>query len=237
MQSDPSQRIRTARIVGWSQLALVALGILTSVMVAKGIDINLSADVESTARNMLEAETRLRAKAYLACLGFALSTLVSFGLQILLKPYGQLLASSCLVVSITGAFLSLLGAVFAMNAAEIASAAGYQVITDDGQRLMLAGLQATSDYTAFHLGLVISCAAQAGFFYLFLRSGLIPKLIASWGTFASLLVSTVIVARDFIPALGHSGITLSFMLGNLVALLSLSLYLVIKGVRVAPAPL
>ncbi|WP_439102729.1 DUF4386 domain-containing protein [Congregibacter sp.] len=237
MAHDTSQLIPIARTVGWSQLALIALGILTSVLVAKGIDINLSADVESTARNMLDAEIRLRAKAYLACLGFALAALVNIGLFMLLRRHGQLFAALCLTLSLTGAVLSLLGAVFAMNVAEISSATAYQSITDNAQRLMLAGMQATSDYTSFHLSLVISCVAQGGFFFLFLRSGLIPRLISGWGVFASLLVSTVIVARDFVPALGHGSITIAFMLGNLVALLSLSLYLGIKGVRVDPAPL
>ncbi|EED30461.1 conserved hypothetical protein [gamma proteobacterium NOR5-3] len=238
MHSDDPQFLqRTAHTVGWSQLALIALGIATSVLVAKGIDINLSADVEATARNMLDAETRLRAKAYLACLGFALGTVVSVGLFLILQSHGRLLASTSLVVSLAAAVLSLLGAVFAMNVAELASAPAYASITDDAQRLMLAGMQATSDYTSFHLSLVISSVANAGFFYLFLRSGLIPMLIAAWGVFASLLVAVVIVARDFIPALGQPGITISFMVANLIALISLSLYLGIKGVRVEPAPL
>lgn len=237
MHQDLRLLQRTARTVGWSQLSLIALGILTSVLIAKGIDINLSADVEATARNMLDAELRLRAKAYLACLGFALVSVVSVGLFLLLKPYGPLLAGSSLVISLAGAFLSLLGAVFAMNAAEIASASAYQSITDDAQRLMLTGIQATSDYTSFHLSLVISCVAQAGFFYLFYRSGLIPRLLSGWGLFASLLVSSMIVARDFIPALGHSSVTISFMVANLIAILSLSLYLGIKGVRVDLASL
>lgn len=237
MYEDSVLLQRTARTVGWSQLALIALGILTSVLVAKGIDINLSADVEATARNMLDAELRLRAKAYLACLGFALGTVANIGLFLLLKPYGPLLAAAALAISLAAAFLSLLGAVFAMNAAEIASATAYQIITDDAQRLMLTGIQATSDYTSFHLSLVISCVAQAGFFYLFYRSGLIPRLLSSWGVFASLLVSFMIVARDFVPALGHGSVTISFMIANLIAILSLSLYLTIKGVRVDPASL
>lgn len=238
MHSDnPKVLIRTARTVGWSQLALIALGIATSVLVSKGIDINLSADVESTARNMLDAETRLRAKAYLVCLGFALGTVISVGLFLLLKPYGRLLATSCLTVSLTGGVLSLLGAVFTMNAAEIASAPAYASITNEAQRLMLMGIQATSDYTSFHLSLVISSVAHGGFFYLFLRSGLIPTVIAAWGLFTSLLVAVMIVARDFVPALGQSTITISFMVANLVALLALSLYLGIKGVRVDPVPL
>ncbi|WP_202962386.1 DUF4386 domain-containing protein [Congregibacter litoralis] len=237
MNPESSPQMSLARTVGWSQLALMALGILTSVLVARGIDINLSADVESTARNMLDAELRLRAKAYLACLGFALTTVVNIGLFMLLRRHGQLLAAACLTLSLTGAMLSLLGAVFAMNVAEITSAPAYQAITDSAQRLMLAGMQATSDYTSFHLSLVISCVAQGGFFFLFYRSDLIPRIISAWGVFASLLVSTIIVARDFIPALGHSSVTISFMLGNLIALLSLSLYLGIKGVRGDPAPL
>ncbi|WOJ92828.1 DUF4386 domain-containing protein [Congregibacter variabilis] len=234
---DPQFLMRTARTVGWSQLALIALGIATSILVAKGIDINLSADVEATARNMLDAETRLRAKAYLACLGLALGTVVNVGLFLILQTHGRLLAGSALVISLIAALLSLLGAVFAMNVAELASAPAYESITDDAQRLMLAGMQATSDYTSFHLSLVISSVANAGFFYLFLRSGLIPMVIAAWGVFASLLVAVVIVARDFVPALGQSGITISFMVANLIALISLGLYLAIKGVRVDSAPL
>jgi hypothetical protein len=162
---------------------------------------------------------------------------VSVGLFLMLQSHGRLLASTSLVISLAAAVLSLLGAVFAMNVAELASAPAYASITDDAQRLMLAGMQATSDYTSFHLSLVISSVANAGFFYLFLRSGLIPVVIAAWGVFASLLVAVVIVARDFIPALGQPGITISFMVANLIALISLSLYLGIKGVRVEPAPL
>lgn len=229
---NPQVLVRTARTVGCSQLLLIVLGIATSMLVSQGIDINLSADVEATARNMLDAELRLRAKAYLACLSFALSTIVSVGLFLLLQSHGRLLASSALVISLAGALLSLLGAVFAMNVAEIASAAAYSSITSEAQRLMLAGMQATSDYTSFHLGLVISSAANAGFFYLFLRSQWIPMLIAVWGIFASVLVVMAIVGRDFVPALGQASVTISFMAANLIALIALSLYLGIKGVRV-----
>lgn len=81
----------------------------------------------------------------------------------------------------------LLGAMFAMNAAEFASDPAYTTMVNEAQRLMLAGLQATSDYTSFHLGLIISSAANAGFFYLFIKSGLIPKLIAGWGLFVRYL--------------------------------------------------
>lgn len=220
-----------ARWVGWSMLATLIIGISSAFLIAEGIDINLSADVEATARNMLEAEQRLRAKAYIAALTFALDGFVSIGFFLLLRKSGQLLAAWSLLVSVTAAILSLLGAMFAMNAAEIASDPAYQNITNEAQRVILSGLQATSNYTSFHLGLVLSSIAMAGFFFLFFKSALIPRIIAGWGVFASLFVAVTIVARDFIPMLGHEIITAAFMISNLVAIVATSIYLSVRGVR------
>jgi hypothetical protein len=72
---------------------------------------------------------------------------------------------------------------------------------------------------------------MAGFFWLFFKSRQIPAVIAGWGVFASLFVAGSIVLRDFIPALGHSSVTMAFMLSNLVALFSTSIYLAARGVR------
>lgn len=220
-----------ARIVGLSLLGTILVGILSALTVGQGIEINLSADVVATAQNMLGAETELRAKSYIALLVFALEVVIGAGLFLLLRQSGQLLAAWSLIISLGAALLVLMGAVFNLNAAEIAGNLAYSELADDNQRLLLTGLQATSDYTSFHLSLILSSLANAGFAYLFLRSGLIPKLIAGWGLFAFSFVATAIVARDFIPIIGHSAVTLSFMASNLIALVSLGLYLAIKGVR------
>ncbi|WP_108811318.1 DUF4386 family protein [Sphingorhabdus sp. Alg231-15] len=230
---SPSDPHSLARIVGGSLLATIFVGMAAALTVAQGIDINLSADVVATAQNMLEAETQLRAKSYIALVMFGLEAAVGVGLFLLLRPAGQLLAGWSLIVSIAAAILALLGAVFNMNAAEIAGDLAYAQMASESQRLLLTGMQATSDYTSFHLALVLSSASKAGFFYLFLKSGLIPKLIAGWGLFASLFVSTAITMRDFVPIIGHSGVTISFMASNLIALLATALYLTIKGVRSA----
>ena len=237
MDSNDSLNPQTlGRWTGWAILATLVIGFASAFLVADGIDINLSADVEATARNMLEAELRLRAKAYIAALTFALDGLVGIGLFLLLRKSGQRLAAWCLLVSVTAAIFSLLGAIFALNAAEIAGDPAYQNIASESQRLLLAGLQATSNYTSFHLGLVLSSAAMAGLFYLFLRSALIPGMIAGWGLSASLFVATAIVARDFIPLLGHEAVTTAFMLSNLVAIVATGIYLSVQGVRTAARP-
>lgn len=219
-----------ARTVGWSLLATVIIGVITALYVVPGIDINLSADVAATAENMLGAEERLRASAYISGLIFALEVLIGIGLFLLLRGSGQLLAGWSLFMSLAASILMMFGAVFTLNAAEIAGDPAYTAMAEDS-RLMLMGLQATSDYTSFHFGLVLSTIAKAGFFTLFLKSGMIPKIIAGWGLFASLFVASAIVGRDFIPMLGHNYVTMAFMLSNLIAIVSTALYLGIRGVR------
>lgn len=222
---------QVARWVGASFLATIVIGIIGSMTIAQGIDINLNADIAGTADNMLAAEQRLQAKAYLGLLMFALSVVINLGLYALLRKAGPLLAGWSLIVGLCASVLALLSSVFAMNAAHVAGNSAYMSLTDADGRLLLAGLQATSDYTSFHLSLVLSSIANAGFFYLLLRSALIPKLISGFGVFASLFVAVTIVARDFIPTLGANTITMAFMLCNLIAMISLALYMLIKGVR------
>lgn len=232
MSKSPHREIlRTARIVGMSLLATIFLGMIGAFTVSKGIDINLSADVAAVSEAMLEAEQRLQAKAYLGLLLFILQMVFLSGLFILLRGYGAVLALTSLFVGVAAAILGLLGAVFAMNAAQFAGNAAYVEMVNGQQRGMLAALQATSDYTSFHLGLVLSSLSNAGFFVLLLSSGLISRLISGWGIFASFFVALTIVARDFIPILGNNAITMAFMLSNLVALIATGLYLTIGGVR------
>ena len=217
-----------ARSTGLAILASVVVGLIGAFTIGQGIDINMTADVEATAANMLEAEQALRAKAYLGGLIFCIEAFISVGLFLLARRHSMLFALWCLIVHASASVLMGLGAIFAMNAAHVAGNAAYTAFGGDTQ-LLLASLQATSDYTSFHLGLVLASFAKAGFFFLFLRSDLIPRLIAGWGVFASLFVGTTIVARDFVPILGHEAITVAFMASNLIAILALGLYLALRG--------
>ena len=229
--TEVMQRVALARRVGLAWLATLIVGIVSAMFLGRGIDINLSADVQAVAEAMLNAETRLRAMAWVGLLLLALDLLVSVGLFLLLKSSGVLLAAWSMGTRIMAGLLSALGAVYLMNAAEIASRPAYTALADSADRLLLNALQATSNYSSFHLSLVLSSSALAGFYWLFLKSGLLPRLIAGWGLFASLFVAVTLVLRDFIPAMGYSSVTLAFMLSNMIALFSTSIYMAALGVR------
>jgi len=226
-----SDHMKTAKLTGAALLATIIIGIIGAMTVNAGIDINLSADVEATARAMLEAETRLRAKAYIGLLLIGLNLIFLFGLYRLLNKSGPLLALWGVGAGLISTAFSVFGIVATMNAAQLAGSDAYQSLATADQRLLLSGLQATTDYTSFHLSLILSSAANAGFFILFLQSGGLPKIIAGWGLFASLFVVTALVLRDFIPLIGHGGVTAAFMVSNLIALIAMGVYLTLRGVR------
>lgn len=163
---------------------------------------------------------------------FMLATFTSVDLFLVLRRSGLVLATWSFLIAMSANALALLGAVYAINAALIAGNGAFDIIGDGAQRLMLTSLQVTSDFTSFHLSLVLSSAAYADTFIWFWRSTFITRLISGWGIFASLLVVVAVVGRDFIPLLSPEMITAAFMMPNLVALLALGLYLGILGVKI-----
>jgi hypothetical protein len=220
-----------ARAVGWALIGSIIFGVVIALTLSSGIDVNMTADIAGTAEAMLNAEMRLRAKAYLTLLTLIIQVFITIGFYVLLRKQGQVLALWSLFIGIASCFMVVMGAVFTMNAALVVGSSSFSEVVTSDQRVLITALQAASDYTSFHLALIIGCVSNAGFFYLFFKSNYIPKVIAAWGVFASLFVASMISLRDFIPALGHDLITATFMLSNLIALVSLGLYLGIKGIR------
>lgn len=220
-----------SRYVGWSLIATVAIGMAAAMLVSSGIDVNMSADVKATAENMLNAESRLRVKAYVGLLLFMLGMFASVGLFLILREANVVVSLWSLMVDVSASVLGVFSSVFAMNAALIAGNAAFDAIGGGNQHVLLTSVQVVSDYTSFHLALVLGSAAKVGVFYVFMRSDLIPKFISAWGIFASLFVVIALVGRDFIPALGSNAITAAFLASNLLAILMLGLYLGVKGVR------
>lgn len=214
------------RITGLALLGLIGTGILAAFALGTDLDVNMTADVEATGAAMLEGGGRLHAAAYLGVLTAALELLVVSGFFVLLARHDLLLAVWGLLLGLTGVALGLAGSLAALNAAEIAARPSLAA-----QGAMLASVEALRDYTGFHLGLLVSSLSNAVFFVLFLAARAIPRLIAAWGLFASLLVAGVLIGRDFVPVLGSASVTAAFLAANLVALVSTGGWLALKGVR------
>lgn len=228
-ESAPSYT-HLARPTGIAILAVIALGVAGAMTVSGDININLNVDAGQIMDQMAAAGSRIHGKAWIA-VGLALiDLLIAAGLFLLLREHGRLVALWSLVVAVAGAVFMLQGGLETLKIAVLLDSEGLSSAAPDALRSLQVGFL-TGDYAAFHLGLVVNAVAKAGFFFLLLRSRAIPALIAGWGLFASAFVAAAIVARDFIPALGHPTITMSFILSNLLAHLALGLYLAVRGGR------
>lgn len=219
------------RWTGSALLAGVALGIINALFVSPGIDINLNADFDATAAAMLEAETQLKARGWMLMAIFSVEVLGLVGLFLILRRAGALLAGWALALGMVAASFSLIGAVNAFAASELAAGTLEAIAATEGALLAHAAMETVTNYSSFHLALVLSNIAVAGFYWLFLRSGSIPKWIAGFGLFASLYVALAIVGRDFIAFLGSDAVTMTFMACNLLSILATGLYLLARGVQ------
>lgn len=228
-----SQITPLARLTGTLILLQIGLGIFASQTFAAGININLSADVAVTAPEMLQREQDGRLRAYFILLNFGISAFIALGQFLVLKREHIALTGWSLAMALGAAGLSLLGGVAAMNVAELSANATYAGSELSPYRLPFASLQATGDYTSFHMAFVAGSLANAGFFVAFWLSRRIPVPIAIWGLLASLFVATAIVGRDFLPMLRQDFVTIAFMGCNLLALVATGLYLAVKGVRLS----
>lgn len=220
-----------ARITGVALVLAIAIGIAGSVLTGSDININLTADAATTIEHMMDAGSRLYAKAYISVGIALLDILVAAGLFLLLFQHGRILALASFATAILGTIIVVSGALDVLNIANLLTSTRLAA-TSDTQHLhtLLVG-HVVGDYTSFHLALVINSLAKAGYFWLFLRSRVVPTALAAFGLAATCFVAFAIVGREFLELLSHNAITIAFIVGNLAAHLALGLYLMVRGER------
>jgi hypothetical protein len=82
---------------------------------------------------------------------------------------------------------------------------------------------------AFNIGFVFLGIGSAVFSYLWWKSGYIPRLLAGWGIFASLLIAVVSLAIIFVPSLAKLGLIHMMPMG--LYEIGLGFWLLIRGIR------
>ena len=115
------------------------------------------------------------------------------------------------------------------------SGADYPGTFDVGQRYSLAWLALGARAPGYNIGLIPFGLGSTVFSYLFLRSGYVPKALAAWGMFSSLLVLTsvfwIIVFPSIPKALQFAGPAAIFIYE-----LTLGSWLLLRGARIQPSP-
>jgi Domain of unknown function (DUF4386) len=226
---SPAQHM-AAKIVGAWYLFAMAAGMFAEIYIRSKLVV--SNDVALTAVNIAAHEGLFRLGAVTNVIVFAGDVILLVALYVILSPVHKgvaLLAAGWRVVE-----SSILGGIVVCDFAvlKVLSGAQYLHAFDVRQLQAFARLLISVEAAGFQLGFVFLGLGSALFSYLWLQSGYIPRAIAGWGIFSSLVLALVTLAILLFPPLGVMGLT--YMAPMFFYEVGIGIWLLMKGISIRP---
>lgn len=224
---EPAQHT-AARVVGFLYVAQMALAIFGDSFVRGRMIVR--ADAAQRAANIVGAERLFRLSLATDLIIYATVIVLIWALYVILKPvrgdvallavFLRLVENAILAGTILGAF----GALAFLSGAE------YLRAFDQKQLEAFVSVSLRVYGAGFSIGFAFLGIGSAVFSYLWWKSCYIPRFIAAWGIFSSLLLSIVTLAIIVIPSLGVS-LGLTYMMPMGIYEVGLGLWLLSKGLQ------
>jgi hypothetical protein len=158
------------------------------------------------------------------------TVLLAVGLSVTVRPVDANLALTALLFRIVETATGSVGVVGAFTTLQVYLATNHSNALDASQLAALVDL--TSSASGSYVAAIFFCAGSTIFFYLFLRSGYIPRILAAWGVFASVLYLLAFVVSLIAPQASSISIGIG-SIPILIAELATGLWLLIRGIRMA----
>jgi hypothetical protein len=214
-----------ARIAGIMFLAhfiIEALGDYPTIVARRG------ETFAQTARYVVEHESLWRAA--LLCVGLAWISLVvlAFALYVVLEPVHKRLAQLALILRLGGSFVGAASLMFRVVKAQFYSASAAAMFTTDQLGRMAAVTQQGANAGVYTAWIFMGLGATI-FYALFLRSRYLPRALAGFSLFASILLVAVPMASFAYPQ--YQATLKALLLTGLLAELATALWLLIKGLQ------
>lgn len=219
-------RLRAARIVGLLYLLTMAISVFgfyaRSQVVVRG-------DIARTVQNLVEFQTVYRLGLVAEILTAVLVMVLVVALHIVLEPVNRYASMAAAALRIAeNAILAMipLGSLAALSL--ITATGGRDALTE--QTSLLAFALMRIHFSGFNLGFLLLGIGSAVFSYLWYKSRLIPRLIAAWGVFASIVLAAATAAMIVLPGLS-SVLGLAYMAPMGIYEVGLGLWLLFVGIK------
>ncbi|MDB4913846.1 MAG: hypothetical protein JWM95_1490 [Gemmatimonadetes bacterium] len=225
---DVSDAQRTAaRMVGWSYLLAIPLAIFSEFYVSGRLVVR--DDVQATARNILAHEGMFRVGIASNLMVFAIDVVLIVGLYGALSPVNSTLARVAAAWRLVET--ALLVAVITTNDSTVLrllARPDYLRVFDDAQLQGLSRLAIADHGAGYNVGLMFAGCGSTLFCWLWYQSGYVPKLLATWGILASLVLASCTLA--FIVYPGFTRVATIAVYGGPIFLfeLTMGLWLVLR---------
>jgi len=227
-----AEQRRAARVAGLAYLLTLATANFAE-SYARG-SLIVPNDAAKTAENIVASERLFRLGTVSDLITFAACVVLLWALYVVLEPVDR-------HVALLAAFWRLGEcAIFAgimvndFAALRLVSGAGYLKGFETQQLQVLARVFIGLQSSGYLVGLVFFGLGSTVFAWLWLKSRYIPRILAGWGVFASLVTVAGTLALMVFPSLGSVLLPACF-LPIFIFEVTLGAWLTLKGIR-APAP-
>jgi len=186
-QTSTASQSKAARLAGLLYLIAMATGLFAEFYVHFPSSLIISGDAAKTASNIMANEQLYRIGIVNNIITFAIDVVLIWALYILLRPVNRNLALLAVFFRLVETTLACVAIIHYFVAMQFMSDADHLKTFDSGQLQALTIMHYTYGLTFTVVAIFLGLGSTM-FNYLLLKSGYIPKALAFWGIFSSLLL-------------------------------------------------
>lgn len=224
--ATPVAQSRAARLAGAMFLFINATGIFAEVFIRGSL---LSGNTAQVAQNIIDSERLYRLSIACDLVMLTGGLVLIWALYVLLRPVNRDLALLAVLLRIVETAVTVGATIASLVAVRLLSDADYQNMFEASELQGLSRLARSGFGFGQDVGFIFLGLGSAVFAYLLFRSRYIPRVLAGWGMFASLLLATYNLVIVVVPAVT------TLMYVSLVPMgiyeIGIGLWLVTKGAK------
>jgi len=225
---DESQR-NAARVVGFAYLFALVPAIFAEFYVSGQLIVYNNA--AETARNIMAHERLFRLGIASNLIVFATDVVLLTALYVVLERVNRNLALLAAFFRLIETTILVVVTLSDFDVLRVLSGADYLRVFEADRLQALARLAIGAHAAAYNVGLLFFGFGSPVFCYLWLKSGYIPKALAAWGMFASVLVGVCALAFIIFPEVAKV-VTIGYYGGPIFFFeLAMGCWLLFKGLR------
>lgn len=222
MQDVERTQIKYARVAGFVYLLLIVLFMGGTFSISHMVG---NGDFASRSANILASMHGYRGALVLQELGSIFTVLLAYALYVVVRPVNQQLAQIALCWRLGEAFVGT-----ALSWVSYMQLGVYTAGLDAAQAKPLLTIAHTIDAASFSITTLMFSFGSTIFFYLFFKSAYIPKVLAAFGVFASVVIAGLSLSDLVLPE--YAGFIQAGWLPIFAAEIITGFWLLFRGVRV-----
>jgi hypothetical protein len=227
---EPAQHT-AAKVVGFLYLIQMATGIFGQSYVRDQLIVR--GDATKTAQNIIGAERLFRLSIAGDLVTYTGVIVLIWAFYVLVRPVNKNLALLAAFFRLAENAVLCVATVNSLVALQLLSGAADLKAFEASQLHSLVMLVLSAQGLGMNVGFILLGLGSTVFAYLLLKSRYVPKAMAAWGIFSSLLLAVGTLAIMVFPGLGAVG--LAYMMPMGIYEVGLGLWLLIKGIRAPSA--